>query len=182
MRMPRSPGGRAAGRARARRVEETEKSSREEARGQGGGRTAATAGHRHGDLPGGQAAAGAKTPQPDLPGRIDGLRGWLGQIERRQARMTYVAAAGLLIALAAAGVALYLGITNNQDRRPRTTSTRSRTGNSRKVRTESQARHPDPDQGPLTDHDHRPAEAESRPPATRAAGQTAAASPRPRAR
>src|SRR4029079_19309974 len=56
-----------------------------------------------------KGSAGAKKPPPDLPGRIDGLRGWLDQIERRQARMTYVAAAGLLIALATAGVALYLG-------------------------------------------------------------------------
>jgi hypothetical protein len=62
-----------------------------------------------------KGAGSAKKPPPDLPGRIDGLRGWLDQIERKQSRMTYFMVAGLLIALATAGVALYLGITNNQD-------------------------------------------------------------------
>jgi septal ring factor EnvC (AmiA/AmiB activator) len=62
-----------------------------------------------------KGASSAKKPPPDLPGRIDGLRGWLDQIERKQSRMTYFMVAGLLIALATAGVALYLGITNNQD-------------------------------------------------------------------
>jgi hypothetical protein len=62
-----------------------------------------------------KGASSAKKPPPDLPGRIDGLRGWLDQIERKQSRMTYFMVAGILIALATAGVALYLGITNNQD-------------------------------------------------------------------
>jgi hypothetical protein len=66
-----------------------------------------------------KAASAAKKPAakpaPDIPARIDGLRGWLDQIERRQGRMTYITAAGLLIALACAGVALYLGVTANQD-------------------------------------------------------------------
>jgi uncharacterized protein HemX len=57
----------------------------------------------------------AAKPAPDLPARIDGLRGWLDQIERRQSRMTYIGVAAVLIALAASGVALYLGITANQD-------------------------------------------------------------------
>jgi hypothetical protein len=70
-----------------------------------------------GDAKAGSAkgASAAKKPPPDLPGRIDGLRGWLDQIERKQSRMTYFIVAGILIALATAGVALYLGITNNQD-------------------------------------------------------------------
>lgn len=54
-------------------------------------------------------------PPPDLAGRIDGLRGWLDQIERKQGRMTYFGAAGLLIAIAAAGAALYFGITTHND-------------------------------------------------------------------
>jgi len=62
-----------------------------------------------------KGASSAKKPPPDLPGRIDGLRGWLDQIERKQSRMTYALVAGLLIALATAGVALYLGIKNHQD-------------------------------------------------------------------
>jgi hypothetical protein len=57
----------------------------------------------------------AAKPAPDIPARIDGLRGWLDQIERRQGRMSYIGAAGILIALACAGVALYLGISANQD-------------------------------------------------------------------
>ncbi|MFN2611942.1 MAG: hypothetical protein ABR536_01065 [Solirubrobacterales bacterium] len=61
-----------------------------------------------------ELAKGGK-PAPDLPARIDGLRGWLDQIERRQGRMSYFGAAGLLIALATAGVALYLGISAQQD-------------------------------------------------------------------
>ncbi len=61
------------------------------------------------------AKGAAKKPPPDLPGRIDGLRGWLDQIERRQSRMTYIMVAGVLIALATAGVALYLAVTTNQD-------------------------------------------------------------------
>lgn len=61
------------------------------------------------------SAKGAGKPPPDIPGRIDGLRGWLDQIEHKQSRMTYFTVAGLLIALATAGVALYLGITNQQD-------------------------------------------------------------------
>jgi hypothetical protein len=63
----------------------------------------------------GSAKKPAAKPAPDLPARIDGLRGWLDQIERRQSRMTYIVTAGLLIAFAIAGVALYLGITANQD-------------------------------------------------------------------
>ena len=58
---------------------------------------------------------GRKKPPPDIEGRIDGLRGWLEEIERRQGRMTYFGAAGLLIAIAAAGAALYFGITTHND-------------------------------------------------------------------
>lgn len=58
---------------------------------------------------------GKRKPPPDIPGQIDGLRGWVDQIERKQNRMTWIAAAGLLVALAAAGVALYFGITTHND-------------------------------------------------------------------
>lgn len=58
---------------------------------------------------------GTRTPEPDLPGRIDGLRGWLEEIERRQGRMTWFGAAAMLIALVASGAALYLGVKSNQD-------------------------------------------------------------------
>jgi uncharacterized protein HemX len=60
-------------------------------------------------------AAGATTPQPNLQERIEGLQGWMAEIERKQARLTYFGGLALLLALAAAGVALYFGITNQSD-------------------------------------------------------------------
>lgn len=90
-----------------------------------------------------KASASAKKPAakpaPDLPARIDGLRGWLDQIERRQGRMTYITAAGLLIALACAGVALYLGVTANQDMAKQSDLDALKEEVS-KVRTDSQAK------------------------------------------
>ncbi len=59
---------------------------------------------------------GGRQPAPDLPGRIDGLRGWLEEIERKQGRMLYFGAAALTIALLASGVALYLGLTAQSDK------------------------------------------------------------------
>ena len=59
--------------------------------------------------------AKGKTPPADIPGRIDGLRGWLEEIERKQGRMQYFGGAGLLIAIAASGAALYFGITTHND-------------------------------------------------------------------
>ncbi len=61
------------------------------------------------------SAGTGKPPEPDLPARIDGLRGWLDQIERRQQRMSYFGAAAAAIALVASGAALYLGISANRD-------------------------------------------------------------------
>jgi uncharacterized protein HemX len=60
-------------------------------------------------------AAGAKAPEPNLQERIEGLQGWMAEIERKQARLTYFGGLALLLALAAAGVALYFGITNQSD-------------------------------------------------------------------
>jgi uncharacterized protein HemX len=62
-----------------------------------------------------KATGSGKKPPADLAAQIDGLRGWLGEIERKQGRMTYFGAAGLLIAIAAAGAALYFGITTHND-------------------------------------------------------------------
>ncbi|MFL5907583.1 MAG: hypothetical protein ACJ75Z_08310 [Solirubrobacterales bacterium] len=59
------------------------------------------------------AVAGAKAP--DLNERIAGLQGWMAEIERRQGRITYFGAAAVLIAIAAAGAALYFGITAKND-------------------------------------------------------------------
>ena len=54
-------------------------------------------------------------PATPVEDRVEGLQGWMAEIERRQARMTYFGAAGILIAIAAAGAALYFGITAKND-------------------------------------------------------------------
>jgi uncharacterized protein HemX len=60
-------------------------------------------------------AEGAKAPEPNLQERIEGLQGWMAEIERKQARITYFGGLALLLALAAAGVALYFGLTTHSD-------------------------------------------------------------------
>jgi uncharacterized protein HemX len=60
-------------------------------------------------------AAGATTPQPNLQERMEGLQGWMAEIERKQARITYFGGLALLLALAAAGAALYFGLTTHSD-------------------------------------------------------------------
>jgi uncharacterized protein HemX len=64
--------------------------------------------------PGAPDATGAKPP-PDLAGRIDGLRGWLDQIERRQGRIAYFGGTALVLALAAGAAGLYFGVTTHND-------------------------------------------------------------------
>ena len=46
---------------------------------------------------------------------MEGLQGWMAEIERKQGRMTYFGAAAVLIAILAAGAALYFGITAKND-------------------------------------------------------------------
>lgn len=62
-----------------------------------------------------QKSPEGKAPEPDLPGRIDGLRGWLEEIERRQGRMTYFGGAATLVALITSGAALLIGIGASND-------------------------------------------------------------------
>ena len=59
----------------------------------------------------------AATPlgRPDPHERIDGLRAWLAQVDRKLGTRTYIGAALAVLALAAAGVGLYLAITLKQD-------------------------------------------------------------------
>ncbi len=59
--------------------------------------------------------AKAKSPDPNLEERMEGLQGWMAEIERKQGRMTYFGIAGLLIAIIAAGAALYVGLTAKSD-------------------------------------------------------------------
>ena len=61
--------------------------------------------------------AGA-TPAPrtaDPHERIDGLRSWLAQVERRLGIRTYIGAALAILALAAGGAALYLVLDTRED-------------------------------------------------------------------
>jgi hypothetical protein len=56
-----------------------------------------------------------KPPAPNLEERMEGVQGWMAEIERRQGRMMYFGGAAVLLALAAAGVAIYLGMTAQSD-------------------------------------------------------------------
>lgn len=57
--------------------------------------------------PSGKQAA-APEREPTLPERVEGLRSWLAQLDRRIGVRTYAGAAALVLALAAAAVALVL--------------------------------------------------------------------------
>jgi uncharacterized coiled-coil protein SlyX len=46
---------------------------------------------------------------------MEGLQGWMAEIERKQGRMTYFGIAGVVIAILAAGAALYVGLTTKSD-------------------------------------------------------------------
>jgi hypothetical protein len=61
--------------------------------------------------------ATATTPvaKPSLDERIEGLQGWAADLERKQARLTYFGGLALLLALGAAGAALYFGLTAHSD-------------------------------------------------------------------
>jgi uncharacterized protein HemX len=65
--------------------------------------------------PAANPAVGATTPEPNLQERIEGLQGWMAEIERKQARITYFGGLALLLALGAAGAALYFGLTTQSD-------------------------------------------------------------------
>jgi uncharacterized protein HemX len=62
----------------------------------------------------GKPAAG-KPPEPNLQERMEGLQGWMAELERRQGRMTYFGGAALVLAILAAGAALYFGLTTKSD-------------------------------------------------------------------
>jgi septal ring factor EnvC (AmiA/AmiB activator) len=47
--------------------------------------------------------------------RMEGLQGWMAEIERKQGRMTYFGGAAALVAIAASAGALYLGVTTKDD-------------------------------------------------------------------
>jgi uncharacterized protein HemX len=62
-----------------------------------------------------KSAAGTTAHEPNLHERIEGLQGWMAEIERKQARLTYFGGLALLLALGAAGAALYFGLTTRSD-------------------------------------------------------------------
>jgi uncharacterized protein HemX len=62
-----------------------------------------------------KASAAKETPEANLQERMEGLQGWMAEIERRQGRITYFGIAGVLIAILAAGAALYFGLTAKSD-------------------------------------------------------------------
>jgi uncharacterized protein HemX len=61
------------------------------------------------------AAAKAAPADPNLQERMAGLQGWMAEIERRQGRLMYFGGAALVIAILAAGAALYFGLTAKSD-------------------------------------------------------------------
>jgi chromosome segregation ATPase len=69
--------------------------------------------------PGAKEAAkeAAKKPAPpaNLQERMDGVQGWMAEIERKQQRMTRIGGAAAVLAILAAGAALALGIMNQSD-------------------------------------------------------------------
>lgn len=61
------------------------------------------------------AAAKGKTPAANMQERMEGLQGWMAEIERKQERMTRFGGAAAILAILAAGGALALGIINQQN-------------------------------------------------------------------
>jgi uncharacterized protein HemX len=100
------------GRASRRASEKTTATKPTAAEGPGNGKPTAT---KEAQPATGQAAAGAKAPEPNLQERMEGLQGWMAEIERKQARLTYFGVLALLIAIGAAGAALYFGLTAHSD-------------------------------------------------------------------
>src|SRR5687767_14452244 len=54
--------------------------------------------------------AAAEPRKPNLDERMEGLQGWMAEIERKQRRLTLIGTVGTLAALLAAGAALYFAI------------------------------------------------------------------------
>jgi uncharacterized protein HemX len=82
-------------------------------------KTPAEAGDGNGQAPAAKdpatAVAAKQVPAPNMQERIEGVQGWMAEIERRQGRMTYFVAVAVLIAILASGAALYFGITAKND-------------------------------------------------------------------
>lgn len=65
--------------------------------------------------PAAKKSAAAKTPAPNMSERMDGLQGWMAELEKRQQRTSRVGGLAAILAILASGGALALGIMNKQD-------------------------------------------------------------------
>jgi len=54
-------------------------------------------------------------PAPNMAERMEGLQGWMAEIERKQERMTRFGGAAAILAVLVAGGALALGVINQQN-------------------------------------------------------------------
>ena len=61
------------------------------------------------------AAAKKPAPKPNIDERMEGVQGWMAEIEKKQERTSRFGGIAVLLAIAAAGGALALGIMNKQD-------------------------------------------------------------------
>jgi uncharacterized protein HemX len=60
--------------------------------------------------------AKGKSPEPNLQERMEGLQGWMAEIERKQGRLTYFGLATLVVAILASIAALYFGLAAKSDK------------------------------------------------------------------
>jgi chromosome segregation ATPase len=64
------------------------------------------------DANGAETATNVKPPDPNLAERMEGLQGWMAELERKQRRTTLLATVGTVLALLAAAGAVYLAVAN----------------------------------------------------------------------
>lgn len=62
-----------------------------------------------------KSLASKAKPAPNMTERMEGLQGWMAEIERKQERMTRFGGGAAILAVLAAGGALALGVINQQD-------------------------------------------------------------------
>lgn len=67
------------------------------------------------DEKGAEKTAGKPKPAPNLQERMEGLQGWLAEIERRQRRMTLIAGGAALLAVLAAAAAIAFSLITQSD-------------------------------------------------------------------
>lgn len=61
------------------------------------------------------ASKAKKAPAPNMQERMEGLQGWMAEIERKQNRMSRLGGGAAILAVLASGGALALGVLNKQD-------------------------------------------------------------------